>query len=182
METFGRSFRARSIRVLIVIVSAVAASSAVAGPRTAITASHLDLCRELHLQIDQMLKTSPTFRAQYRRLLDSPHVTITARIAWSFMQGSFRARSTIQRYSTGSVVVHMEIRPGDRQHEWIAHEFEHVLEYLDGLDLTALADQRAPGVWYSNGAMIETSRAVRAGRTVMEEMRASGRRSDNLVE
>ena len=46
----------------------------------------------------------------------------------------------------------------------------------------ALAQQRAPGIWFSGGDMIETNRAVRAGRAVFDEMRRRDQRSDNLVQ
>ena len=50
------------------------------------------------------------------------------------VRGSFRARSSIRRYDSGLMVVG---RSGDRpraarRSEWIPHEFEHVIEQLDG--------------------------------------------------
>ena len=64
--------------------------------------------------------------------------------------------------------------------QWIAHEFEHLVEQLDGLDLRVLAAGRR-GVWRSAPDTFETERAIAAGRRVLDEIHAF-QRSDNLVE
>ena len=51
--------------------------------------------------------------------------------------------------------------------ELIAHEFEHVLEYLDGV-----SDRHRSGVTLGDG--YETERAIKAGLRVAREVRASG--------
>ena len=67
----------------------------------------------------------------------------------------------------------MAIAPGSHPGEWIAHEFEHILELLDGRNLPQLASNHAKDVWYSGSDTIETDRAIRAGRTVRDEMHQS---------
>jgi hypothetical protein len=81
----------------------------------------------------------------------------------------FRARSTIRRYSSGLLIVTVEVAPGPEQAGWIAHEFEHVLEVVEGNRLQALARQSKRGVWNSVEGMIETQRATEAGRNVLIE-------------
>jgi hypothetical protein len=132
--------------------------------------------------IAAMLQSSPTFRHQYERILGASRLIITARIEPTLVHREFCARSMIRRYNSGLLIVSIEIGPGGRQAEWIAHEFEHVIEQLDGVRLPALVGRRASGIWYSSPNMIETTRATRAGRIVLEEMRRRKERSDNFVE
>ena len=54
--------------------------------------------------------------------------------------------------------------------EWVAHEFEHLIEQLDGVDLHDL-ERRGQGAWKSGNQMFETERAVSVGRRVLREMR-----------
>ena len=64
---------------------------------------------------------------------------------------------------------------------WIAHEFEHLIEQLEGVDLRDLAHRRQ-GVWHSGDEMFETERAIRAGVQVMHEMREGPGRPAALAE
>lgn len=137
---------------------------------------------ELRPHVEAMLATSATFRQQFARIATAPKLIINARIDLTFMQRGFRARSCMRRYDSGLLVVSMDIGPGGMQPEWIAHEFEHVIEQLDGLRLPALAARGQSGTWFSFGEMVETKRATRAGRTVADEMRARKDRSDKFVE
>ena len=56
--------------------------------------------------------------------------------------------------------------------ELIAHEFEHIIEQLDGVDLAAHAAQRHTGVFAIGHRrdIFETMRAKRAGRKVVSEL------------
>lgn len=140
------------------------------------------ISRELRPHVEAMLETSETFRQQFARIAAAPKLIINARVDLTFMQRGFRARSCMRRYDSGLLVVSMEIGPGGMQAEWIAHEFEHVIEQLDGLRLPALAARGRSDTWFSSGEMVETKRATRAGRTVADEMRARRDRSDKFVE
>ena len=65
---------------------------------------------------------------------------------------------------------------GDSLIELIAHEFEHILEQLDSVDLAAMAARSGTGVRaVSELGHFETDRAIAAGRRVESEM-ASARR------
>jgi hypothetical protein len=66
----------------------------------------------------------------------------------------------------------MAIGSLDDQVELIAHELEHVIEQLDGVDLHARATLPETGVRsLDEDAGFETIRAVRAGRAASEEVR-----------
>jgi hypothetical protein len=54
--------------------------------------------------------------------------------------------------------------------ELIGHEFEHLLEQIEGLDLKRLARVKGSGVRVLEGRVFETDRAQAAGRLVAAEM------------
>jgi hypothetical protein len=147
-----------------------------------VVAGTILIARELQPSVEAMLQRSPTFRRQYERIIAAPRLIITARIDFAVMHRTFRARSCIRRYDSGLIVVAMEIAPDAIRPEWIAHEFEHILEQLEGVNVAALAERRQPGTWFSSGGMVETMRATKAGHLVRDEMRARWRRSDKFVE
>ena len=122
-------------------------------------------------QLAQMLAVSPTFRAQCARLDEANKVVVLLRLNPLLPKGLFRARSTLRRYSSGLLIATVEVAPGAGQPEWIGHEFEHVLEMMDGLNLTGLARRSKAGVWRSVDGMVETARATEAGRAVLLETR-----------
>lgn len=180
---FARAARSLVLAAATVIgFQAVPAAGADSVPVPAPQADRWQLAPDIRARIERMRQTSPTFRQQYERLIEAPLLLMRARIDPGLVQRSYRARTTLVRYSSGLIVASVEIGPGGHQAEWIAHEFEHILEQLEGMDLPALATQRRPGVWYSGESMIETSRAMRAGRAVFDEMRRGDSRSDNLVQ
>lgn len=59
--------------------------------------------------------------------------------------------------------------------ELIAHEIEHIIEQLDGIDLGARATLPATGVRRCADGAFETMRAIRTGLAVAGEMRRSDR-------
>jgi hypothetical protein len=125
---------------------------------------------ELKAQVDRMLQRSATFREQYRRIADSPLVVVGVRTDIRLCETSYKARTTFRRYQTGLMVAAVAISPGAHQEEWIAHEFEHILEQLDGQNLPQMARSHAKDVWFSGSDAIETDRAIRVGRAVRSEM------------
>ena len=78
--------------------------------------------------------------------------------------------SRICRQPSGALVAAIDIAAYGDPTEWVAHEFEHLIEQLDGVDLHAL-ERRGQGAWKSGNQMFETERAVSVGRRVWREMR-----------
>ncbi len=132
-------------------------------------------------ELDDMRARSATFRAQCGRLDTADRLVVLLRLNPALPQGFFRARTTLHRYTSGLLVAVVEVAPGADQAGWIAHEFEHILEQIDGQDLPVLARRQARGVWRSVDGMIETTRATDAGRRVLSELRAV-ELHDNFVE
>jgi hypothetical protein len=137
--------------------------------------------KSLEPKISRMLATSPTFRDQCARLDEADKLAVILRQNPTLPRGLYRARSTMRRYSSGLLIVTVEIAPGPEQAGWIAHEFEHVLEVIEGKDLQAMARHSKPGVWNSVDGMIETRRATEAGREVLFETNSPDA-SDKYVE
>jgi hypothetical protein len=182
MFTVVRRFRVSlAVAVLSLLSSSVRADESVARPDASQSAT-LQFSPEVRTHVDRMLAQSPTFRSQYQRVAAHGSLVVAAVLDPTLNHRTFGARSTIRRYTTGLVVVQIAIAPGSHVDEYIAHEFEHVLEELEGVRLTELARRGAAGIWFSGENLIETNRATRAGRAVTDEMRARDRRPDNLVQ
>ena len=138
--------------------------------RVSVQSTSIQFAPELKAQADRMLQRSATFREQYRRIAETPLVVVGVRTDIRLCETSDKARTTFRRYQTGLMVAAVAISPGAHQEEWIAHEFEHILEQLDGQNLPQLARSHAKDVWFSGSDVIETGRAIRAGRAVRSEM------------
>lgn len=135
----------------------------------------------LRLPLEQMLATSPTFKAQCDRLDAQDKLVVLLRLDPTLPKSRFRAKSTIRRYSSGLLVVTVAVAPSADQAEWIAHEFEHVLEVLDGHHQRVSGQALERGTFRAVDGMIETARATTVGRTVLLETKAIDV-SDKFVE
>src|SRR5262245_36706108 len=136
---------------------------------------------DLQAHVETLLKASSTFRDQCRRIAESGAVRVTIRQNAGLLERGFRARSYIERSRSRLILALVEITPFGSPAEWIGHEFEHILEQMDGWKLGELLGTGA--AWRSSESMFETERAIRAGRTVADEPRRARRaHQDKLVE
>jgi hypothetical protein len=122
--------------------------------------------------IDSMLRRSPTFRQQCQRLASPRLGTIAFR--QEVMKGARAITEVTPANGRLSAVVRLGL--GDNDVELIAHEIEHIIEQLDGVDLHAQAKLPGTGVYScSTGrGSFETLRAIRAGLKVAQEFRQNG--------
>jgi hypothetical protein len=123
----------------------------------------------LRVEVAHMLRASPTFRTQCHRIADAPGVHVQLRNDLYFEHAGYRARSVIHRLRSGELVALVDLPVLGNPTEWIAHEFEHILEQIEGQRLKALAG-KVRGVWQSSAGMYETLRAIKAGRAVAAEV------------
>jgi hypothetical protein len=87
----------------------------------------------------------------------------------------------VKRESGGGATAIVEIFETNNDVELIAHEIEHVLEQVDGVDLRSLATMRDSGVRsvapdlsrYETRPRYETRRAMLVGAIVTREVSAS---------
>ena len=122
--------------------------------------------------IEGMLARSATFRRQYARLMRASHLSIV--IKCTLPAGRREAAMTqLKRTAGGTIEATVHIAPSTRLVELLAHEFEHIIEHLDGIDLHARARLSASGVWRTGDAnTFETSRAIATGQRVALEVDA----------
>jgi hypothetical protein len=125
------------------------------GPETV-----LSLMREMWVR-------SPTFRRQCARLERAAggRITIEVRNQGSFV---FRAATNIQPEPGGRWHANVALFLFTDIVELIAHELEHIIEQLDGIDLMRLQQQGISGVT-SGHEHYETTRAAATGKRVALE-------------
>jgi hypothetical protein len=122
--------------------------------------------------VEAMLRRSPAFRQQCQRLVSARLGSISLRR--EVLRGS-RALTEVTPVN-GRLSAIVRLGRGDDDVELIAHEIEHVIEQLDGVDLRARAELRGTGVSLcgSDRGSFETVRAIRAGLKVAQEFRQNG--------
>ena len=124
-----------------------------------------------------MLRASPTFRRQCARIARASVLRVV--VTRSLVPGSpAGALTRITRAPGGRVVAEVELGLLGDDVTLLAHEFEHILEQLDEVDLAAMAARSGTGVRQLPHARgFETERAIAAGRQVAGEVfRRGGRR------
>jgi hypothetical protein len=124
-----------------------------------------------------MARRSPTFRRQCARIAHASDLVV--QLEWRPAPATsidVRAETRITRKG-GRVTAIVRLRSVDDPVELIAHEIEHIIEQLDGVDLHARAAVTDSGVRLRGGKqpMFETTRATRVGLAVAAEMRQAGR-------
>ncbi len=136
-------------------------------PRNLIVAA---MFRE-HVQMMRAL--SPTFRRQCLRIANEPRITVVLEAEATPLPTDSRAFTKITRERDGGLRALVRIRQREHVTELIAHEIEHVIEQLDGVDLKSMATMNASGVRQCRCAdsdSFETLRAVLAGTQVAREV------------
>jgi len=138
------------------------------------TAMPCRLLAHAHLRplLEQLWAGSVTFRQQCRRLAGA-HALVLLQGA-SADETVWSAESRIGVLGNGHVVARVRVRFGRESVEIIAHELEHVLERLDGVQLPLDALRPGSGTTLYGGAY-ETRRATDAGRQVAKEVRKAAR-------
>jgi hypothetical protein len=130
--------------------------------------------------VTAMLRVSPTFRRQCARIGRTSHLRVV--VTRALIPGGLPAvgaRTRISRARDGRVVAEVELGHSGDYVTLLAHEFEHILEQLDEVDLAAMAARAGTGVRPLPVAQgFETERAIAVGRRVADEVRRRGRRRE----
>jgi hypothetical protein len=107
------------------------------------------------------------------RIEGEPHVTVRLAINSGKSHSGARATTRLTRNEKGHVSAFIDIGSFQGTQELIAHELEHIIEQLDGVDLAARAALPRTGVTEVGqaGNMFETTRARRIGLKVVSELR-----------
>jgi len=121
----------------------------------------------------QIWLRSPTFRRQCARISSAGNVRVQVTVHGTKLADAL-ARTQFQR-DAGEMVARVElVFPSARLVELLAHELEHVIEQIDGIDLPRLARQGASGVSPLATNHFETARAVATGKKVAWEFNHAG--------
>jgi hypothetical protein len=124
--------------------------------------------------VEAMLQQSPTFRRQCQRIAADPQLQVAITIPHQWKPHLARAMThfTIRG---NQLIATVELFPPGDEIELIAHEFEHVIEQIDGIDLAAQASLPDTGVHavVTEGLLFETIRAARTGVRVAQEVRTA---------
>jgi hypothetical protein len=128
--------------------------------------------------LERMWQASPAFRRQCARLIDTS-VSVTVSIGLPAATPAARAFTRIERRNglVRYAYVYLNARL-HRVHEVLAHELEHVLEQIDGVDLAGLSANGVHGVHRERG-VFETARAAAIGRLVAHEVSRWRNEPDN---
>ena len=121
--------------------------------------------------LESMLQRSPTFRRQCLRIANASGLLVRIRNVAPTPEGGSRARTQITSTDSGRMIANVDIKPLNSLTELIAHELEHVIEQLDGVDYPARAALPNTGVRQCADGTYETTRAARIGVMVAREAR-----------
>jgi hypothetical protein len=128
--------------------------------------------------VDTMLRRSATFRRQAERIRQAPFLTVAIENSPPPSGTNSLAWTRISRDSSSNrIQATILISPRDRLVELLAHEIEHVIEQLDGVDLHVKSRLQASGVRHCNCADLgafETRRAIVTGQRVAREVDGRG--------
>jgi hypothetical protein len=126
--------------------------------------------------LDSMWRSSPTFNGQCRRLAAAERLKVVLRLEAPQRHPSFSARTVLQRRHGVLVAAEVFLSPTPDAVELIAHEVEHVLEQLDGVNLQAQVG--SGNVWKGEDGAFETRRATEMGRRVAREVKLQSAASE----
>ena len=134
--------------------------------------ANIHAANELRGPIAQLLARSRTLRAQCARIAAERRTQVTVTTPAPSMDLEVRARSTARRYDSGLLIVDIEIPAASRDFtELLAHELEHVTEFIDHVDFKRLARTRGGSdVERRRDGSFESERALRAGRAAAGEV------------
>ena len=118
--------------------------------------------------VAELLARSASFRRQCAAIAADHAVSVAIRLTSRLASGT-RARAEIRHYANGALRAVIDVPVTRDAPELLAHEFEHVLEQMDRLDLAAMERQGGRGVTDAGEGAFETTRAIEAGRAAAGE-------------
>jgi hypothetical protein len=149
-------------------------ASAAVKQSTAFLPENLYAHKDLRPLLEKMLMRSPTFRRQCERIGRTPGLFVNLKV--TVKPGTimpYRALTEVGHAADGATIATVRIFNQSDMVELIAHEFEHILEQIEGLDLQSSAVQKQLAAYQTADGFYETQRAIRAGRRVYVEFRGA---------
>jgi hypothetical protein len=129
--------------------------------------SNIDVPCDLKRIFQRIHDRSPVFQAQCERIGKAVNLRVRVRIDTA-IPSRCRAFTIVQRRGT-RILSDVHLPVSSHLAELVAHEFEHVIEQIEGLNLRKLARVKGSGVHEVDRQVFETDRAQAAGRVVAAE-------------
>lgn len=136
--------------------------------RTQALPANVDMPRDLARVVRRIYDRSPTFRAQCERIARADNLRVTVQID-TRIPSRCRAFTIVHRRGY-AIRAQVHLPPSSSLTELVGHEFEHLIEQIEGLDLKRLARVKGSGVHEGEGRVFETDRAQAVGRRVAGEV------------
>lgn len=127
----------------------------------------LTVVQDLRAVAELAWERSATFREQCRKLAIANAIVFVHRAS---SRDTYRAETRIGVTSEGVTLARIRLRRTSGAEEWLGHELEHVLEYVEGVKLL-MEFSRGNSRTSLTGGAFETQRAIEAGRRVAAEVR-----------
>lgn len=121
--------------------------------------------------LEQMWRTSATFRLQCAKIAAQRTLTVRLRGERASGPGSPRARTEFSRRDGVLTVADVVISDARDRIELIGHEFEHVIEQIQGVRLS----EGHCGLLNVPTSATESCRAIEAGRRIAREVEETPR-------
>jgi hypothetical protein len=146
----------------------VAAVSTIQATAVSPLPANIDVPRFLLEAVRGVYAQSDTFRAQCDRLGQAQNLRVTLHVDLQ-IPAVCRAFTIIQR-KRGALCADVHLPAAAQVAELLGHEFEHIVEQLEHMNLRALSRVRGSGVHEVQFDLFETDRAERTGRIVAMEV------------
>lgn len=130
--------------------------------------ANIDVQDKLERTVLRLIERSRTFRLQCAAIGAVPSVHVSLRLA-SGLGALVRARTELATYPDGRTRATINVPVSRDLPELMAHEFEHVIEHLDGIRLRTAAPA-SRGLIDVGGNAYESKRAIVAGRAAAMEV------------
>jgi hypothetical protein len=131
---------------------------------------------ELRETVARLWAGSPTFRAQCLKIGERSLYRVAVVVEPSIsLNRNCRAQCVLRVYSTGFVMARVMVPKSRELPELIAHELEHIVEHIEGVDVARNVSRFGAGAYDAGRGRIETVRAIQAGRQVRDELVAGTR-------
>ena len=136
--------------------------------------SNVAMRKDLRPFVARLLMRSPTFRNQFERIRNTSNLQVAIELVTSQAHLPYQARCIVEK-ADGLITVKMELVVLRPIPEMMGHEFEHLMEQLEGVNLRTLAAQKGSGVIRQPDGGFETKRAILAGKAVAREYLSASR-------
>ena len=129
----------------------------------------IQVAQPLRAAVAETRSQSATIAKQWKEISNARLVSVYIYERAPYRDASVRARTIMRRYSSGLLLAVVEIPHDAELPELLAHELEHVLEQIEGVNLAELARTTPLAARKRNDGAYETSRAQQAGVAAANE-------------